>query len=140
MKRPAAKANISRTSRRSSVVPWKSTRRSGRGTPADSNASAPQNFAPRYNPHAKLSRPQRNDRPGQNFGDAEPWRDAARVALGRRGGRHRGGRPQGGPGGRNLPPSEICITEEAIRGYETRALSRAATITGVRSSRRRDLL
>src|SRR5437016_1948871 len=40
---------------------------------------------------------------------------------GRRGGRHRGGRPQGGPGGRNLPPSKYASPQGGeSRGYENR--------------------
>src|SRR5262249_29105112 len=71
----------------------------------ESNASAPQNFAPQYNPTQKY--PQRNDRGGQEFrGDRGGQDRGGRGRWGRRGGRRRGGRHQGGPGGRNLPPSK----------------------------------
>jgi len=40
---------------------------------------------------------------------------------GRRGGRHRGGRPAGGPGGRNLPPSKYASPQGGeSRGYDNR--------------------
>src|SRR5260370_30531227 len=72
----------------------------------DSNASAPQNFAPHYNPTQNYPARGGNDLPGQNFGRSGD-RDGDRGRggrWGRRGGRHRGGRPPGGPGGRKLPP------------------------------------
>src|ERR1700722_5121640 len=87
----------------------------------ESNASAPQNFAPHYNPTQKY--PQRNDRGprdnrgGQNFGrpegdrgnDRGGDRGGDRGRFGRRGGRRRGGRSgPAGPGGRNLPPSKYA--------------------------------
>jgi ribonuclease G len=77
----------------------------------DSNASAPQNFAQQYNPTQKYTpRPDRggehNDRGGQGAGRGGDRGRGGR--WGRRGGRHRGGRPQGGPGGRNLPPSKYA--------------------------------
>jgi len=103
----------------------------------DSNASAPQNFSPQYNPTQNY--PSRSggggDRGGQNFGrgnDRGPDRgssdrggDRGRGRFGRRGGRHRGGRPQG-PGGRNLPPSKYASPQggesrgNESRGYENR--------------------
>src|SRR6266704_2342885 len=70
----------------------------------ESNASAPQNFAPHYNPTQNYPARGGTDRPGQNFG-----RSGDRGGDGGRGGRwgrRRGGRPEGGPGGRNLPPSK----------------------------------
>ncbi len=91
------------------------------GDPAEerqpaSNASAPQNFAPHYNPTQKYPPRsdrggERNDRGGQNFGrGGDQGGDRGRGGRwGRRGGRRRGGRPPGGPGGgRNLPPSKYA--------------------------------
>src|SRR5882762_3967425 len=81
----------------------------------DSNASAPQNFAPHYNPTQNYPSRGGSERPGQNFGrgndrGGDRGGDRGRGGRwGRRGGggRPRGGRPQGGPGvGRNLPPSK----------------------------------
>jgi Rne/Rng family ribonuclease len=77
-----------------------------------SNASAPQNFAPHYNPTQKYTPHsdrggERNDRGGQDFGRGGD-RGGERGRWGRRGGRRRGGRPPGGPGGRNLPPSKYA--------------------------------
>src|SRR5260370_2054578 len=76
----------------------------------DSNASAPQNFAPHYNSTQNYPARSSNDRPGQNFGrSGDRGGDGGRGGRwGRRGGRHRGGRPQGAPGGRNLPPSKYA--------------------------------
>src|SRR5438309_10333291 len=97
----------------------------------DSNASAPQNFAPHYNPTQNYPARGGNDRPGQNFGrgaDRSNDRGGDRGGdrgrggrWGRRGGRHRGGRPQSGPGGRNLPPSKYASPQGGeSRGYENR--------------------
>ena len=89
----------------------------------DSNASAPQNFAPRYNPTQNYPTRSGNDRPVQNFGrGGDRGEDRGRGGRwGRRGGRHRGGRPQGGPGGRNLPPSKYASPQGGeSRGYENR--------------------
>src|SRR5437879_150633 len=89
----------------------------------DSNASAPQNFAPRYNPTQNYPARGGNDRPGQNFGrGGDRGGDRGRGGRwGRRGGRHRGGRPQGGPGGRNLPPSKYASPQGVeSRGYDNR--------------------
>ena len=90
----------------------------------DSNASAPQNFAPRYNPTQSYPARGANDRAGQNFGrGGDRGGDRGRGGgWGRRGGRHRGGRPQqGGPGGRNLPPSKYASPQGSeSRGYENR--------------------
>ncbi|OLD80270.1 MAG: hypothetical protein AUF67_12815 [Acidobacteria bacterium 13_1_20CM_58_21] len=90
----------------------------------DSNASAPQNFAPRYNPTQSYPARGANDRAGQNFGrGGDRGGDRGRGGRwGRRGGRHRGGRPQqGGPGGRNLPPSKYASPQGGeSRGYENR--------------------
>src|SRR6266513_1275261 len=86
----------------------------------DSNASAPQNFAPRYNPTQSYPARGANDRAGQNFGRGGDGGRGGR--WGRRGGRHRGGRPQqGGPGGRNLPPSKYASAQGGeSRRYESR--------------------
>src|SRR6266581_1924033 len=89
----------------------------------DSNASAPQNFAPHYNPTQNYPARSGNDRPGQNFGrSGDRGGDGGRGGRwGRRGGRHRGGRPQGGPGGRNLPPSKYASPQGVeSRGYDNR--------------------
>jgi Rne/Rng family ribonuclease len=105
----------------------------------ESNASAPQNFAPHYNPTQNY--PARSDsggeRSGQNFGrggdrggnrGSDRGGDRGRGGRwGRRGGRPRGGRPQSGPGGgRNLPPSKYAAPQGGetrssdSRGYENR--------------------
>jgi len=97
----------------------------------DSNASAPQNFAPHYNPTQNYPARGGNDRPGQNFGrsgDRSSDRGADRGGdrgrggrWGRRGGRSRSGRQQGGPGGRNLPPSKYASPQGGeSRGYDNR--------------------
>src|SRR5437899_6339187 len=89
----------------------------------DSNASAPQNFAPHYNPTQSYPARGGSDRPGQNYGrGGDRGGDRGRGGRwGRRGGRHRGGRPQGGPGGRNLPPSKYASPQGGeSRGYENR--------------------
>jgi Rne/Rng family ribonuclease len=84
----------------------------------DSNASAPQNFSPQYNPTQNYA--PRSDRGGDRGGDR-----GRGGRWGRRGGRHRGGRPQG-PGGRNLPPSKYASPQGGesrgndTRGYENR--------------------
>ncbi len=89
----------------------------------DSNASAPQNFAPHYNSTQNYPARSSNDRPGQNFGrSGDRGGDGGRGGRwGRRGGRHRGGRPQGAPGGRNLPPSKYASPQGGeSRGYDNR--------------------
>ena len=102
----------------------------------DSNASAPQNFSPHYNPTQNYA--PRSDRGGQGYGrggdrgsergddrGGDRGGDRGRGRFGRRGGRHRGGRPQG-PGGRNLPPSKYASPQGGesrgndSRGYENR--------------------
>jgi Rne/Rng family ribonuclease len=82
----------------------------------ESNASAPQNFSPQYNPTQNYSS-QRSERGGDRGG---------RGRFGRRGGRHRGGRSHG-QGGRNLPPSKYASPQgdrdnrgNESRGYENR--------------------
>src|SRR5260370_8741909 len=88
---------------------------SGEERQPDSNASAPQNFAPHYNPTQNYPARGGNDRPSQNFGRG-PDRGSDRGGdrggdrgrggrWGRRGGRQRGGPPPGGPGAPHLPPS-----------------------------------
>jgi Rne/Rng family ribonuclease len=95
----------------------------------DSNASAPQNFAPHYNPTQNYPSRGGSERPGQNFGrgnDRGGDRGGDRGRSGRwgrrGGGRPRGGRPQGGPGGgRNLPPSKYASPQGGeSHGYDNR--------------------
>jgi len=98
----------------------------------ESNASAPQNFSPHYNPTQNYPARTSGDRPGQNYGrgsdrgadrGGDRGGDRGRGGRwGRRGGRHRGGRPQGGPGGaRNLPPSKYASPQGGeSRGYDNR--------------------
>src|SRR5436190_1846621 len=95
---------------------------SGEERQPDSNASAPQNFSPRFNPTQNYPRRSndRNDRQGQNYGRGGD-RNRGGGRWGRRGGRNRGGRPQGGPGGRNLPPSKYASPQGGeFRGYDNR--------------------
>jgi Rne/Rng family ribonuclease len=90
----------------------------------DSNASAPQNFAPHYNPTQSYPARGGNDRPGQNYGrGGDRGGDRGRGGRwGRRGGRPRGGRPQGGPGARNLPPSKYASPQGGeSRTYDNRS-------------------
>ncbi|HEY6386951.1 MAG TPA: Rne/Rng family ribonuclease [Candidatus Acidoferrum sp.] len=93
----------------------------------DSNASAPQNFSPHYNPTQNYA-PRSSgggDRGGQNFGrGGDRGGDRGRGGRwGRRGGRQRGGgHPQGpGVGGRNLPPSKYASPQGESRGNESRS-------------------
>jgi Rne/Rng family ribonuclease len=106
----------------------------------ESNASAPQNFSPHYNPTQNYPSRGANDRSGQNYGrsgdrgdrggdfnrGSDRGADRGRGRYGRRGGgRHRGGRPQGGHGGRNLPPSKYASPQGGeSRGYDNRGQSR----------------
>jgi len=94
----------------------------------ESNASAPQNFGPHYNPTQKYSRPDRSsdrgERTGQEFNRGDHGGDRGRGGRwGRRGGRRRSGpRP---PGGRNLPPSKYASPQgdqrpNDSRGYDSR--------------------
>jgi Rne/Rng family ribonuclease len=84
----------------------------------ESNASAPQNFAPNYNPTQKYSprsdRGERNDRGGQDYGGRGG--DRGRGRWNRRGGRRRGG---GRQGGRNLPPSKYA-SPQGERSHDSR--------------------
>ena len=105
---------------------------SGEERQPDSNASAPQNFSPHFNPTQNYSRrpgndrghdrsnDRGNDRQGQHYGRGGDRGRGGR--WGRRGGRHRGGRQQGGPGGRNLPPSKYASPQggEFRGGYDNR--------------------
>src|SRR5277367_4110352 len=107
----------------------------------ESNASAPQNFSPHYNPTQNYA--PRSSGGGQNFGrggdrgsdrggsdrsgGSDRGGDRGRGRFGRRGGRHRGGRPQGpAVGGRNLPPSKYASPQggesrgNEPRGFENR--------------------
>src|ERR1700719_4536014 len=97
----------------------------------ESNASAPQNFAPSYNPTRNYpprvgnDRPQGNDRSGDRGGDRGGDRDRGRGGRRGRFGRRRGGsssssgggdrdrRPHGQGGGRNLPPSKYASPQGA---------------------------
>jgi len=84
----------------------------------ESNASAPQNFAPSYNPTRNYpprignDRPQGNDRGGDRGGDRDRGRGGRRGRFGRRRGGSSGGdrdrRPHGQGGSRNLPPSKYA--------------------------------
>src|SRR5215471_4562806 len=101
---------------------------SGEERQPDSNASAPQNFSSHFNPTQNYSRrsgndrgsDRGNDRQGQHYGRGGDRGRGGR--WGRRGGRHRGGRQQGGPGGRNLPPSKYASPQggEFRGGYDNR--------------------
>ena len=90
----------------------------------DSNASAPQNFSPHYNPTQNYAPRSGGDRGGQDYGrGGDRGGDRGRGGRwGRRGGRHRGGRPQGpNVGGRNLPPSKYASPQSGeSRGNESR--------------------
>jgi Rne/Rng family ribonuclease len=103
----------------------------------ESNASAPQNFSPHYNPTQNYA-PRSSSGGGQGYGrggdrggdrSGDRGGDRGRGGRwGRRGGRHRGGRPsQGaGAGGRNLPPSKYASPQggdsrgNESRGYDNR--------------------
>ena len=89
----------------------------------ESNDSAPQNFAPNYNPTRNYPPRHGNDRGdrGERGGD----RGGDRGRGGRRGrwGRRRGSdRHHRGQGGRNLPPSKYASPqgERDSRGYDNR--------------------
>src|SRR6266851_5651575 len=85
----------------------------------ESNASAPQNFAPHYNPTQKYTQDRGGDRSGgRDFGRGDRGGDRGRSGRwGRRGGRQRGGRPQGG---RNLPPSKYASPQGEQRPHDSR--------------------
>jgi ribonuclease G len=94
----------------------------------ETNASAPQNFAPHYNPTQNYT--PRGERSGQNFDrGGDRGGDAGRGRGGRwsrRGGRRGGGGRRPGPGGRNLPPSKYASPQGGesrggeSRGYDNR--------------------
>jgi ribonuclease G len=103
-----------------------SAREESQGEPIDerqpeSNASAPQTYAPQYNPTQNYPTRSGSDRSGQsNYGRGGDRGRGGR--WGRRGGRRRGGRPQGGPGGRNLPPSKYASPQGGeSRSYDNRS-------------------
>ena len=75
----------------------------------ESNDSAPQNFAPNYNPTRNYPPRHGNDR-GERGGDRGADRDRGRGGRRGRWGRRRGGgdRRHHGQGGRNLPPSKYA--------------------------------
>jgi len=105
---------------------------SGEERQPESNASAPQNFSPNFNPTQNYSRRSGHDRGNDRGNDRGSDRQGQQYGRGgdrgrggrwgRRGGRHRGGRQQGGPGGRNLPPSKYASPQGGeFRGsYENR--------------------
>src|ERR1700687_4451363 len=83
----------------------------------ESNASAPQNFSPHYNPTKNYPPRAGNDR-GGNFGrGGDRGNDRGDRGnsgqFNRRGGRRRGGRP--GPGGRDLPASKSASPQGGER-------------------------
>src|SRR6267154_575622 len=94
----------------------------------ESNASAPQNFSPQYNPTQKYTQDRGGDRSGggrdfrggsgDRSGSGDRGGDHGRGGRwGRRGGRRRGGRPQGG---RNLPPSKYASPQGEQRPHDSR--------------------
>ena len=89
----------------------------------ESNDSAPQNFAPNYNPTRNYPPRHGNDR-GERGGDRGVDRDRGRGGRRGRWGRRRGGgdRRHHGQGGRNLPPSKYASPhgERDSRGYDNR--------------------
>jgi Rne/Rng family ribonuclease len=113
----------------------------------ESNASAPQNFAPNYNPTQKYSQHQDRggDRGGRDFGRGGGGDRGRGGRWGRRGGRRRGGRPQGG---RNLPPSKYASPQGGdqrrdprghdSRGHDSRGHDRGYDQRGPRSFDQRD--
>src|SRR5215470_5157100 len=97
----------------------------------ESNASAPQNFAPSYNPTRNYpprmshDRPQGHDRGGDRGGDRDRGRGGRRGRWGRRRGGGGGGdrRHHGQGSGRNLPPSKYASPQgerENRGGYDNR--------------------
>jgi ribonuclease G len=101
---------------------------SGEERQPESNASAPQNFSPHFNPTQNYSRRSGNDRANERGNDRQGQQHYGRGGdrgrggrWGRRGGRHHGGRQQGAPGGRNLPPSKYASPQGGeFRGYDNR--------------------
>src|SRR5215467_168871 len=102
----------------------------------DSNESAPQNFAPQYNPTQYRPSPnygprgERADRSNERGGDRGGRGDRPQFGRGRgrfRGrGRGRGGRDFRQGGGRDLPPSKYASPQggERDRGFENRGNDR----------------
>ncbi len=96
----------------------------------ESNDSAPQNFAPSYNPTRNYpprighDRGQGQDRGGERGGDRDRGRGGRRGRWGRRGrGGDRDRRHHGQGGGRNLPPSKYASPQgerENRGGYDNR--------------------
>jgi Rne/Rng family ribonuclease len=112
----------------------------------ESNASAPQNFAPSYNPTRNYPPRVGNDR-GDRGGDrGDRGGDRGRGRRGRWGGRRRGGggggdrRHHGRGGGRNLPPSKYASPqgERDSRGYDNRRQDRGPS--GPPESREEEIL
>ncbi len=94
----------------------------------ESNASAPQNFSPSYNPTRNYPPRMGNDR-GDRGGDrGDRGGDRGRGRRGRWGRRRGGGgdRRHHGKGGRNLPPSKYASPqgERDSRGYDNRRQDR----------------
>jgi len=90
----------------------------------ESNASAPQNFAPSYNPTRNYP-PRMNDRPQghDRGGDRDRGRGGRRGRWGRRRGGGGDRRHHGQGGGRNLPPSKYASPQgerENRGGYDHR--------------------
>jgi Rne/Rng family ribonuclease len=92
----------------------------------ETNASAPQNFAPSYNPTRNYPPRHGSDRGGDRGerGDrgGDRGRGGRRGRFGRRGGRG-GDRHRHGQGGRNLPPSKYASPQggrDSRGGYEDR--------------------
>jgi ribonuclease G len=89
----------------------------------ESNDSAPQNFAPSYNPTRNYPPRHGSDRSdrGERGDRGDRGRGGRRGRFGRRG---RGGdRHRHGPGGRNLPPSKYASPQggrDSRGGYEDR--------------------
>jgi len=112
----------------------------------ESNASAPQNFAPSYNPTRNYPPRVGSDRgPGGDRGDRGGDR-GGRGRRGRWGGRRRGGdrdrRPHGHGGGRNLPPSKYASPqgERDSRGYDNRRGSDRGPSSAPPESREDDIV
>jgi Rne/Rng family ribonuclease len=105
---------------------------SGEERQPESNASAPQNFSPHFNPTQNYSRRSGHDRGNDRGNDRQGQQRYGRGGdrgrggrWGRRGGRHHGGRQQGGPGGRNLPPSKYASPQGGeFRNYDNRGQQR----------------
>ncbi|HET6932306.1 MAG TPA: Rne/Rng family ribonuclease, partial [Candidatus Acidoferrum sp.] len=117
----------------------------------ESNASAPQNFAPSYNPTRNYpprignDRPQGHDRGGDRGGDRDRGRGGRRGRFGRRrgGDRDRDRRPQGHGGGRNLPPSKYASPQgdrENRGGYDNRRPSNDRAPSTPTESREDDIV